>query len=173
MFEKLAGIFFLTILVSACSDDKISKAESTPANSEQIYVKVSEMKPAFISSQLVEVEPCSLDAINKSPALEKNRINNKSQATLSGWAANVPSGVAATEIWLDFSGSKNFYLKAEVKEQRPDVASHFNKPAMLDSGWKAFVDLGTLSAGDYKVRILMPDAGRYLACDTKRQISVE
>lgn len=173
MFKKPALIILLTILVSACSDDKTSKAVSAPAKPEQNYVKASEMKPAFISNQFVEVEPCSLDAINESSTQENNHINNKSQVTLAGWAANVPNGVAATEIWLEFSGSKNFYLKAAVKEQRPDVASHFNKPAMLDSGWRAFADLGTLSAGDYKVRILMPDTGRYLVCDTKRQFRVE
>jgi hypothetical protein len=173
MFKKAAPTILLTILVSACNDDKTSKAVSAPAKPEQNYVKASEMKPAFISNKFVEVEPCSLDAINESPAKENNRINNKSQVTLAGWAANVPNGVAATEIWLEFSGSKYFYLKAAVKEQRPDVASHFNKPAMLDSGWRAFADLGILSAGDYKVRILMPDMAGYSVCDTKRQFRVE
>lgn len=173
MFKKPALIIGLTILFSACSEDKTSKAVSAPAKPEQNYVKASEMEPAFISNKFVEVAPCSLDAINESPAQENNRINNKSQVTLAGWAANVPDGVAATEIWLEFSGLKNFYLKAAVKEQRPDVASYFNKPAMLDSGWKAFADLGTLSAGDYKVRILMPGKGMYLVWDTKRQFRVE
>jgi len=172
MFKKPVLIIGMTILVSACSDEKASKVVSAPAKPEQTYVKATEMKPAFISNQFVAVEPCSLDAINESPAQESNRINNK-QVTLAGWAANVTSGVAANEIWLEFSGSKNFYLKAAVKEQRPDVASHFNKPAMLDSGWKAFADLGNLSAGEYKVRILMPDTSRHLVCDTKRQIRVE
>ena len=173
MLKKPALIIILVMLVSACSDDETRKAVSAAAEPEQEYVKASEIIPAFISNKFVEVEPCSLDAVNESPAQENNLINNKSQVTLAGWAANVPNGVAATEIWFEFFGSKKFYLKAAVSEQRPDVARHFNKPAMLDSGWRAFADLGTLSAGDYKVRILMPDTGRYLVCDTKRQFSVE
>lgn len=172
MFNKPALFIVLATLVSACSDDKTSKGVGAPIISEQNYVKASEVKPAFISNQLVAVELCSLDAINESPAQEGNHINNK-QVTLAGWAANVPKGVSANEIWLEFSGPKNFYIKAAVREQRPDVANHFNKPAMLDSGWKAFADLGTLSTGEYKVRILMPDTGSYLVCDTKRQLRIE
>lgn len=173
MLRNTTLLFVLTMLVSACDDGKTSKMVSEPAEPEQNYVNATEMKPSFISNKFVAVEPCSLDAINGSAAQEDNRVNNKSQVTLAGWAANVPSGVTANEIWLEFSGSKSFYLKAAVREQRPDVASHFNKPGLLDSGWKAFIDLGNLSAGDYKVRILMPDTGGYLVCDTKRQIRVE
>ena len=84
MFKKPALIILLTIIVSACSDDKTSKAVSAPAKPEQNYVKASEMKPAFISNQFVEVEPCSLDAINESSTQENNHINNKSQVTF-GW----------------------------------------------------------------------------------------
>ena len=173
MFKKPALLIVLTILIVACSDDKKNKVVGKPAISEQNYVKASEMKPAFISNQFVAVEPCSLDAIDESPAQENNRINNKSEVTFAGWAAKIPNGVAANEIWLEFSGLKNFYLKAAAKEHRPDVASHFKKPAMLDSGWRSFADLSNLSAGEYKVRILMPDMGRYLVCDTKRQLRVE
>lgn len=173
MFEKPALIIVFAILVSACSDEKTSTPVSAPAQSTQTYAKAAEDKPAFISSTPAAVDPCSLDAINESPAQESNRITNKSQVTLAGWAANITEGVVAKEIWLEFSGQKNFYLRAAVKEQRPDVASHFNKPAMLDSGWRAFADFGNLSTGEYKVRVLMPDAGGYLVCDTKRQLRVE
>ena len=86
---------------------------------------------------------------------------------ISGWVANTDSGVAMPEVYVEMSDAagKRFYLHGS-RSPRGDVATHFNKPSLIQSGFAAGGSLDTLTPGVYRVRILQAGAGAAEACGT-------
>ena len=58
---------------------------------------------------------------------------------LAGWAANVEQSQIAQEIWVYVNGE--FFHAGGFDVARPDVASHFGKPALEQSGFRYTVPL--------------------------------
>ena len=62
---------------------------------------------------------------------------------LAGWAANVEQSQIAQEIWVYVNGE--FFHAGGFGVVRPDVASHFGKPALRQSGFRYTLPLENFS----------------------------
>lgn len=165
--KRLLFLFLTLFLVSAC------EKERSKSSVEFDFMRPLNTAPNFAIGEPAIVEPCSVDEVDGISSRGGDIVIKKSEAILAGWAANVPQGTSPHETWIRFSGAKNFYIQSMVKEQRQDVVDFFQKQGLLESGWRAFVDLRDVSAGSYKLNILMRDASGYAFCDPKRLIRVE
>ena len=169
---------YLTTILSAaialtlvgCGD--ADKRQSQPSPPAQTLVKAAKDRPASIPATLATTEPCSLDTVNEQPAQDINAIADKAKVKLVGWAGNVAGGTSPKEVWLEFVGLNSAYVKATRGGKRPDVATHFNKPGLADSGWETYADLSGLAAGDYTIRLVMVDGQQGLTCETKRAVKI-
>ena len=72
--------------------------------------------------------------------------------------------LALPEVYVEISnGGKRLYLHGS-RYPRGDVASHFNKTSLLQSGFVATGKLDTLPPGGYRIRILQAVPGAAEAC---------
>ena len=99
---------------------------------------------------------CYVDSIERTPLFHIN-----------GWMADTDTGVVLPEIYVEISATsgKRVYLHGS-RLPRGDVASHFNKPSLMQSGFVASGKLDMLPPGGYRVRILQTGPGSVEACAT-------
>ena len=162
------------VLAAACARENATPSAPTLKNLDRRFTEPATEKPFSAIVSPSTVSPCSLDGVNDRPAAEKNIVGEKSKVILSGWAADMLNQVAADEMWIEISGPSTVYLKASGStEKRPDVASYFNNPAMLETGWRIYANLSSLASGDYLLRVIMRTGTKTLICDTKRRLILE
>ena len=172
----------IVLALTGCgSPDKPSAPPAAPATpapkasasaAPPTYIKPTQDRPAGIPAALAGVESCFLDAVNDIPAQDANAVPDKSKVKLLGWAGNLAKGSSPQEVWIEFYGAGTAYIKALRDVKRPDVASAFKAPGLVDAGWQAFVDLSALPSGVYKIRVTMPDGQQGSTCETKRTIQI-
>lgn len=160
----------------ACSE-KQPEIAATPvatpvATPAPPYVKATTVRPAAIQSTLSLPDACRLDSVNDQPATDAS-ISDKARIKLVGWAGNVPAGTSPQQIFIELEGPSKVYIQAALGIKRPDVADHFNKPGLADTGWVAYADLSEMAASVYKVRIIQVEGQSGLVCDSNNSIVIK
>ncbi len=75
-------------------------------------------------------------------------------------------------MFLEIGGAKKVYAQASLGVPRPDVATHFGKPALANAGWQANLDMGALPAGNYELRIIQLNDATNTICDTRKALTL-
>lgn len=165
----------ICLALAACWDaGKPHHQPSVPVLApNQSFLRVTTERPADMPAMFTTTAPCSLDALNDQPARDVTIVADKARIKVVGWAGNMADGTSPQEVWLEFNGVNSGYVRATRGGKRPDVAKHFNKSGLTDSGWKAFVDLSSLASGTYKVHVIMTDRRQAFGCDTKRAVRID
>jgi len=108
--------------------------------------------------------------VNDVAAKESTVITDKAKVRLQGWAADAVAGTTPKEVYLELEGPTKAYVQAATNVSRPDVATHFNKPALASSGWNAFANVSALPAGSYVARVIQVNGdGTGSLCDAHRE----
>jgi hypothetical protein len=161
-------------LLSACSDKVAESGKTAPSaasSSAGAFIPVTGTRPASIPSALKGTDNCAVDLINAAVATESTAIADKTQVSLTGWAADSVTGTVPKEVFLEIDGPAKSYIQAATGISRPDVASHFNKPALGTAGWSAAANLGSLPSGTYVLRVIQLSGSSVGAlCDPHRVI---
>ncbi len=158
--------------LAACSEKQPEKAATPVATPPPSFAKATTVRPAVIQATQSMPNACALDGVNDQPAKESS-ISEKARVKLIGWAANVPAGTSPKQIFVEFEGPSKVYVQAAHGTKRPDVADHFKKPGLADTGWVAYADLSEAAAGAYKVRIIQVEGQTGLVCDSNKSIVVK
>lgn len=156
----------------ACSEKQPEKAAAPVATPAPSFAKATAVRPAAIQSTQSLPDACRLDAVNDQPAKDA-WISEKARIKLSGWAGNVAAGTSPKQIFVELEGPSKAYIQAAHGIKRSDVADHFKKPGLADTGWVAYADLSGMAAGDYKVRIIQVEGQAGLVCDSKNSIVIK
>ncbi|MEQ1636902.1 MAG: hypothetical protein ABL903_09415 [Methylococcales bacterium] len=104
---------------------------------------------------------CHLESINDKPSESQSShliIQNGAALKVVGWAAISGSkGISATDIAValnPISGNGTRSFVDTIKVKRPDVADYFKNAGIVDSGFKAAIDLTDMLPGDYQLEII-------------------
>ena len=135
-------------------------------------VAVSTVRPANIPEQLTITQDCSVDLVNDAVATEVVAVADKTKVRLSGWAADATSGSLPKAVFLEIGGVKKVYVSVALGVARPDVATHFNKPALASAGWQAGLDMSTLPAGNYELRVIQLGEAASTICDARKALTL-
>lgn len=152
-------------------------AETAPAEAPKEELKLhplTEGSPDCACSP-VEVEFCAFDTVGGAVVKGVGSVKREGNVKLRGWAARpgteeVPPVVI---VVLAGDGNKSYHAPAQRISPRPDVASHFDVPALVGSGFDLLTSFKDVAAGEYEVRIVQVDRdGNALSCDTKKKLEV-
>ena len=160
------------LALAACSEKEPEKAATPVATPAPIYAKATTVRPAAIQSTRSLPDACALDSVNDQPAKDAS-ISDKAKIKLIGWAGNVPAGTSPKQIFVELEGPNKLYVQAAHGVKRPDVADHFKKPGLADTGWVAHADLSEAAAGTYRVRIIQVEGQSGLVCDSNKSIAIK
>ena len=162
------------VSLAACSEKPPEKAATQVAGPAPapIYAKATAVRPAEIQSTRSLPDACRLDSVNDQTAKDV-AISDKAKVKLAGWAGNVPAGTSPKQIFVELEGPSKAYVRAAQGIKRPDVADHFKKPGLADSGWIAYADLSEMAAGAYKVRIIQVEGQAGLVCESNKSIVIQ
>lgn len=129
---------------------------------EKIAPRFTSYKPAGLSNS-VAVCVATIDKLKQSNFTLDNVVSKR--LTSEGWAAySIEKNLAPQAIWLtlqDEQGRK-FFVPAD-KTLRQDVANAFNKPDLVNAGYKVFADI-TPFKGQYKAGLAIAGEGKLIEC---------
>lgn len=158
MFEATDTHYFQPNFDATLNAYKIPGIKSNEAE----FSVFTEDKPKGFS-EVTGVCGASIDSLKQSEIIVDQgtvkRLNS------SGWAAfSIENNLAPQAIWLTLSDQqgRKFFAQAE-KRPRQDVANVFQKPDLVNSGYKVFADI-TPFKGDYKVGLAVAGEGKLLEC---------
>ena len=137
-----------------------------PTESTSLPFKPSEIRPG---------SSCSIDSINDAKiSVHSATVPRSAAFRMDGWVADTDTGAALPDVYVEISnaGGKRFYLHG-TRYQRPDVASHFNKPSLVQSGYAASGQLDALPPGSYRLRIVQAEPGRAEGCATDFKLDIQ
>jgi phosphoglycerol transferase len=125
-------------------------------------------EPASLPFTQLDIHPggtCYVDSINDSKVSRPvAQVQRAAPFHIDGWMADADTGVALPDVYVEISdGGRRFYLHGS-RYPRGDVASHYNKTSLTQSGFTASGKLDTLPPGGYRVRILQAGEGKAEAC---------
>ena len=174
----LLPLFTLAAALAACSDKAPANAPAATASAagapvEDDYRAPSPARPTTVTATLKSTTHCSIDMVNYAVATPSNVIADKAHVKLQGWAADATQGIVPRQVYVEIEGTEKSWVRAVTGIDRPDVATHFNTPAIGKAGWSAFVNLATFPAGTYTLRIvqILPDNSETL-CDPQRKLTL-
>lgn len=134
---------------------------------ESTVPKFSEEKPQGYSEFNSDCD-ASIDSIKQShitiDGIVETRLNS------AGWAAfSIKHNLNADLVWLTLTDSRgNKVYVPTTKTSRADVASHFNKSNLTESGYKILSDV-TEFKGQYNVSLAIAGEGKLLQCTNIKQ----
>ncbi|OYT91787.1 MAG: hypothetical protein CFE43_11855 [Burkholderiales bacterium PBB3] len=160
----------LASLLAACSD-KPAPAAATPPAVLGVGPVVA-TRPAAIPESLAITQDCSVDLVNDAIATEVMPVANKTQVRLSGWAADPVAGTLPKAVYLEIGGANKVYAQVALGVARPDVATHFSKPALATAGWQATLDMSAVKAGNYELRIIQLGTMTNTICDARKALTL-
>ena len=113
-----------------------------------------------------------MDMVNDVVATEVTPVADKSKIRLSGWAADPVAGTLPKAVYLEIGGINKVYTQVALGVARPDVATHFDKPALANAGWQATVDMGAVTPGNYELRIIQLGTMTNTICDARKSLTL-
>ena len=174
------ALLALSALLVACSDKAPPPAAPAPAAPQAAapaapaaFAPPSGTRPGSVSATPKTTTQCSIDTISDVIAKPSNTVADKAQVKFHGWAADADSGTLPKEVYVEIDGPSKTYVQATLGAERPDVASHFNKPTLATAGWNAQTNVTSLSGAAYALRIIqvMPDNSSTV-CETTRVLDL-
>lgn len=158
---KSLGVSVITLLaLIACSE----KPSEKMLKKEPDYIKASAVRPTSIPSKLDSSDACSIDTVNDKARGLTSSITDKEKVKFSGWIGNTITGTTPKDVIIELEGSSKIYLSASRGLKRPDVAAHFNRPSLVDSGWNSYSDLKDVASGSYTLRVIQIEGDAGLIC---------
>ncbi|WP_426607611.1 hypothetical protein [Pantoea anthophila] len=159
------------------TDTYYFKPEFNVSFETQPHDLIEVVKPrvsAFVSTKpegLMDIHTlcdASIDSLEQFSFTSDNVLTKRFKS--SGWAAfSIANNLAPQAIWLtlqDEQGHKSFVSVDKVS--RTDVANAFNKPNLVNAGYKVFADI-TQFKGHYKAGLAMAGEGKLIECDNFAQ----
>lgn len=115
-------------------------------NGVKAALELQEKTPAAEPGVPVEPPSAPMFGYFDTPEVEGRGLE---RVRIAGWAASGRHGAPVRAVTLRLGGRElatvtNFYA-------RPDVAAHYGRKDLLQSGWQALVDLPALPPGDYQL----------------------
>lgn len=166
-YVLIAGAIVLTL--SACSDRAeqpgAGAADGAPAVTAVVFSKAGTARPSSLPAELTPVSSCAFDHLNGSEHGASSAIADKSRVVMNGWSADAKAAAAPGPVFVEFDGPVKLYVGAQRSLKRPDVASAFNNPVLVDAGWETKVDLSAATPGEYKVRVIEVNGASATICD--------
>jgi hypothetical protein len=170
-YQTAFSITAVAICITACGDSAKQVNQPAPATSAPTFIKAVSDPPINPSSMQKDDGACAINLVNELEPKEVNPLLTKDKVKIVGWGAKVASGTSPKEVWLLLAGASTFYVKTRGVK-RPDVATYFAKPGLVDAGWEAYADLTALAAGVYNLKVVLVDAQQGVICDTKKNIQL-
>lgn len=167
---RILASALLACALAACSDKPAAPAAPVPAANGA--TPVSAVRPAQIPEPLTITQDCSVDTVNDAVATEVTPVADKTKVRLSGWGADAAAGTLPKAAYLEIGGAKKVYAPIGLGVARPDVATHFGKPALGNAGWQATVDLSSLPAGNHELRIIQLGDAANTICDARKAVTL-
>lgn len=121
---------------------------------------------------------CALDSMNGAPLPREQStvLSTPAMAVFSGWLGDASSKswpLAAPSLRLDqVAGGRAWEVGLGAPLPRKDVAKALNAETMASSGFKVPVDLTSLPAGEYTVRLAYGGAVHRMGCDRHIRIRI-
>lgn len=147
-------------------DDFSASWQSYPLENIKIYEPVF---PTFTAEQpkdLTAVTTACDASIDTAEVLQISFGGNHiTRLKSKGWTAfSIARNLAADRAWLTLTDEqgRRFYTPLSATA-RPDVANHFGKPALTNSGYEIVSDI-TGFKGNYKVGVSIAGEGKLLQC---------
>jgi hypothetical protein len=124
------------------------------------YIALDIRKPdaAALSKASVQAGPCSVPATYHIDRLSSGTVDEP--FVVAGWAVDLQAGKLARRVDIVADGERFF---TNYGLPRPDIASNYGNPALLNAGFDLVVPGGTLRSGDHtlKIRVLSADGSCY------------
>lgn len=149
----------------------------SPAMPPAANIALHELDEQSRATALTPTGLCSMDGLNDGPLVadKVNTLATPSAAVFVGWV-----GEKTTNTWpqqprlrLDqVNGGRAWEVGLGAPVSRKDVAKHFNAESMTMTGFKAPVDLSSLPAGDYTVRVVYDSGTHHMNCDRHTRIHI-
>jgi len=163
MFETADKYYFKPEFMASLDTYKIDGVKVN----EPVFSVFSKDKPQGFAGINTQCD-ASIDSLEQSQMITEQGIVKRLKS--SGWAAfSIANNLAPQAIWLtlqDEQGHKSFVSVDKVL--RADVANAFNKPDLVNAGYKVFADI-TPFKGHYKVGLAMAGEGKLIECDNFAQ----
>lgn len=175
---RLVFATVFTCALAACSGSDKPAAPITPtqpatsSSAGSVATAVNPARPSEIPSALKDTQDCSVDLVNDAVAVDVMPVADKSKVHLSGWAADAKKGSLPKSAFLEIAGGKQAYAPVVLGQTRADVATHFSKPALGNAGWKAVLDLSSLPAGNYSLRVIQLGDTASTICETHKAVKL-
>ena len=135
-------------------------------------------RPETVAGKLIQdwhAVPCdgNVDVLNgMSPVLNPD-VKISGNLNLAGWVAvSAPNGVPSDNIFIaiHFPNGK-IELYSTTPRDRPDVSAHFKQPALIHSGYAAYIDERNL-ADRFSFGIVTTHKGKAVLCAPLRSVEL-
>jgi hypothetical protein len=116
---------------------------------------------------------CYVDLINGEPPSDKVKVEAGASLQFAGWAADLKSGTVPQWVGIELvpAGATHYFALAE-REDRPDVATAFSKPALRRAGFAITTSTQGVPPGLYALRIRQAEGARGLQCDPGKTVEI-
>jgi len=168
MFEKTDSHYFQPSFDVTINAYQIPGIKSNEAELSDF----TEDKPDY-STKVMGVCSASIDSIKQSKTMLTQGAVKRLKTF--GWAAlSIENNLAPQATWLTLEDEQGRKFFAPVNKQlRQDVANAFNKPNLINTGYKVFADI-TPFKGRYKVSLAIAGEGKLIECTNVAQpITIE
>lgn len=141
-------------------------------------IALHELDSSARAVPLTNANLCALDSMNGAPLPKEHTtvLATPATALFGGWLGDAPTMAwphSAPSLRLDqVDGGRAWEVGLGAPLPRKDVAKALNAETMTSSGFKVAVDLSTLPAGEYTVRLAYDGAGHRMECDRHIRIRI-
>ncbi|MCP2086970.1 UNVERIFIED_ORG: hypothetical protein J2Y81_002987 [Paraburkholderia sediminicola] len=114
---------------------------------------------------------CSVDTLNDQPYEGNPVISAKDPLKLTGWALDRQAVKLPDSVYirLESATGRSYFAPAKLRLPRPDVPAGLKLPsAMEDAGFVANMGLELLTAGEYKVSVVIQSGSHGFTCAAGR-----
>lgn len=119
---------------------------------------------------------CAIDSVEASEKISNTiTIGDEKKTKVNGWIADVAGNLAPEKleiILIDSGGTAIYREDSEINIKRPDLESVFKKNNILNSGFKANINLNNLEKGDYSIQLLGKFKKQNLICNPNINIII-
>lgn len=179
----------LTLVAAACKpaeQTQVTGSQTTPPGSATgpgsaatpLPAALHELNETARTAKLTDAGLCSLDTMSgaRVPSGQTTGLSTPSAAVFTGWL-----GDTTTSAWpqqppaMRFDqadGGRAWEAGLGAPVPRKDVAKALHSDSMLSSGFNVPVDLSSLPAGEYTVRLVFDSANRRMSCGRNVRIRI-
>lgn len=178
---RLATLFALSMLVSACSEDKNTANNASPSVPPQ-----SSGGPYAVTAQTTSVDHFFMDT-KPQPAATEPRPEPRGDLTFTidfvgarnkvvrvrGWGFRImPPHQPGDRVTILLVGPSATYAVLADVEMRPDVTKVLNRPGMDDTGFISVIDAAGVEPGEYSLFLRIGGSDGEATEDTNQKVNL-